>query len=74
MHDETAARKLRTAFDLFVAGERLMRRNLRRRHPDASEQEVDRLVGEWLRHRPGAEHGDAEGKRVAWPRPSSKAN
>ncbi len=68
------AAKLRTAFDLFVAGRRLMRQNLRRRHPGASDEEIDRLLGAWMRNRPGAEHGDAVGERAGWPRRSRRAS
>jgi hypothetical protein len=57
--------RLRTALALFDDGVRLMRANLRRQHPDASEEDIDRLVGEWLATRPGAEHGDGVGR----PRP-----
>ncbi len=66
--DETAAAGLRTAFDLFVAGRHMMRQNLKRRHPEASDQEIDRLLRAWLRERPGAEHGDAAGRSIQWPR------
>jgi hypothetical protein len=69
--DTAAAARLRTAFDLFVAGRRMMRQNLRRRHPEASEQEIDQLLAAWMSDRPGAEHGDAVGKLVSWPRKTS---
>ena len=71
--DETAAARLRTAFDLFVAGRRMMRQNLKRRHPEASDREIDSHLRAWLRERPGAEHGDAVGRPIAWPRKGSKA-
>lgn len=74
MTDAKAAANLRTAFDLFTAGVRLQRQNLRRRHPDASEEEIDRLLKAWMQERPGAEHGDAVGKVVSWPRPTSQAS
>jgi hypothetical protein len=41
-----------------------MRQNLRRLHPDASDAEIDRRLGEWIQHRPGAEDGDAVGLSV----------
>ncbi len=65
---ETAAARLRTAFDLFVAGRRMMRQTLKRRHPEASDREIDDRLRAWLRERPGAEHGDAAGRPIAWPR------
>lgn len=71
--EETAAARLRTAFDLFVAGVRMMRQNLKRRHPAASEREIEDRLRDWMRQRPGAEHGDAVGRPVAWPRKRSLA-
>lgn len=41
-----------------------MRQNLRRRHPEASDAEVERLLDEWLVDRPGATSGDCPGRRV----------
>jgi hypothetical protein len=57
----TPAAKLRLALALFESGVAMMRQKLRRDHPDASEAEVDRLLTAWLRTRPGAELGDAQG-------------
>ena len=54
----------RTTLDLFETGVNLMRQNLRRKHPDAGDVEIERLLGEWLRHRPGAEFGDCPGRPV----------
>jgi hypothetical protein len=54
----------RTALDLFETGLRLMRQNLRRDRPDATEQEIDRRLHQWLQDRPGAEFGDCPGRRV----------
>ena len=69
MRDPTRlAENLRLAFELHEAGVALMRQNLRRRLPDASEAHIDERLDEWLRERPGAEFGDAEGRPVAWPR------
>jgi len=53
--------RLRLALDLFEAGVDLMRQNLRRAHPSASREQLDALLAEWLRTRPGAEHGDVAG-------------
>jgi hypothetical protein len=60
--DDVLAERLRVALDLYEAGEQLMRQNLRRRHPDASEAEIAERLAAWLRERPGAEHGDAAGR------------
>ncbi|WP_438009479.1 hypothetical protein [Sorangium sp. So ce321] len=58
------AENLRLAFDLHEAGLALMRQNLRRRLPEATETEIDEHLAAWLRQRPGAEFGDAEGQPV----------
>jgi hypothetical protein len=65
--DETVER-LRLAFELFAAGEEMLRQNLKRRFPDASEEEVEAHIQEWLRDRPGAELGDSAGEPQTWPR------
>ncbi len=57
-------RALSATLDLFDVGVTLMRQNLRRLHPEASEVEIDRRLQEWLRERPGAEAGDAVGRHV----------
>ena len=54
----------RMTLDLFQTGVDLMRQNLRRRHPDAHDEEIDRLLGEWLHERPGAPSGDCLGRSV----------
>ena len=56
------ARRLRTALELFRDGEALMRQNLRRRHSDASDEEIELAMVAWVRTRPGADHGDCPGK------------
>ncbi|MCE2515232.1 MAG: hypothetical protein J4F37_09520 [Acidobacteria bacterium] len=60
----SVAEAFRTTLDLFDAGVALQRQNLRRQHPDASDEEIERLLVRWLRHRPGAEDGDGSGRRV----------
>lgn len=54
--------KMRAALELHEVGVEVMRQNLRRRHPAASEEKIDDLLAEWLRTRPGAEYGDAPGR------------
>lgn len=44
-----------------------MRQNLRREHPDATEQEIEKKLRAWLSHRPGAKDGDCVGRRLDWP-------
>ncbi len=66
---QSPAERFQLALDLYDLGERMLRQKLRRQWPAATEAEIDARVGEWLKHRPGAEHGDSDGVPVAWPRP-----
>jgi transposase len=68
---EVAAARLRMAFELFETGLDMMRQKLRREHPEWTEAQVEARLVEWLRERPGAEHGDAEGRPGRWPRATS---
>jgi hypothetical protein len=61
---QTVADAFRTTLDLFDTGLDLMRQNLRRAHPEASDEVVLRLLREWLLVRPGAESGDCPGRTV----------
>lgn len=58
----TPAERLRIALEMHDEGVELMRQNLVRRHPDADAREIERLLTGWLHERPGAEHGDGEGR------------
>jgi hypothetical protein len=49
---------------LFETGLDLMRQNLRRNHPEATEAEIDARLRCWLHERPGAEIGDSAGRPV----------
>lgn len=60
----SVAARFRAALELMETGMALQRQNIRRRHPDASEAEIDRLFDEWLLERPL----DGPGRRVDWPR------
>jgi hypothetical protein len=51
----------RQLLDLYQTSQDLMRQNLRRRHPGASEKEVEERLIAWSQHRPGAELGDVGG-------------
>jgi hypothetical protein len=55
------AEKLSLAFELFESGIDIMRQNLRRRYPEDTPDGIEARLETWLRTRPGAEHGDAEG-------------
>lgn len=68
-HDRES-RRLRTALGMFQAGVDMMRQNLRRADPTATDAEIRIRVGAWLRKRQGAESGDGEGRLVPWPRPA----
>lgn len=64
MPSRASAEAFRTTLDLFETGVSLMRQNLRRAHPDATDEAIDDLLTSWLRERPGAEHGDCPGRVV----------
>jgi ABC-type transport system involved in cytochrome bd biosynthesis fused ATPase/permease subunit len=51
----------RQVLDLYQASVDLMRQNLRRRHPEASEERIQELLLQWKLHRPGAALGDVGG-------------
>jgi hypothetical protein len=59
---DVRAERIRLALDLFATGEALMLQQLRRRHPEWTEEELGRGLVAWLRDRPGAENGDAGGR------------
>ena len=42
----------------------MMRQNLRRQDRLATSAEVEQRLGDWFRHRPGAESGDRPGRRI----------
>ena len=66
---ETPADRLESALEMWEDGVCMMRESLRRRNPAASPEEIESAVDSWLRTRPGAEYGDADGVPVEWPRP-----
>jgi hypothetical protein len=66
---ESAADRLQIALDLYDDGEAMMRQNLRRRFPRATEAEIEARLTEWVQTRPGAEDGDADGRPVPLPQP-----
>ena len=66
--EELVAERFRTTLALFELGEAMLRQKLRRKHPRASEAEIDLQVRTWLDRRPGAEHGDGVGRPSTWPR------
>ena len=56
-----ASVRLQTALRLHETGVAMKRAQLRREDPAAPEAELNRRLLIWLRTRPGAEHGDADG-------------
>jgi hypothetical protein len=54
----------RTTPNLVGTGVVLMRQNLRRQHPQAKEDAIDRQLRQRLLERPGAELGDSPGRPV----------
>ena len=65
------AQRLAQAFDMYETGLDIMRQNLRRRFPRASDAAIEKRLNEWLLDRPG----DSAGKPVdtiAWLRRRSK--
>lgn len=70
MNDEErqkCAKRLKTALELADSGIALQRAKLRRRNPDAPDNDIDRKLRDWLHQRPGAEHGDSAGHVVEFP-------
>jgi hypothetical protein len=55
----TPAERFRIALDLAETGVELMRSNLRRRHPDAPPEEIERRLHDWLTQRPPDSPGRA---------------
>jgi Rv0078B-related antitoxin len=64
---DVMAARLRTAFELCALGESMRRAQLRREHPDATDEDIETMLVDWLQSRPGAEHGDGWGRPISWP-------
>ena len=69
--DPSVCERLREAFELYDIGLAMMRQNLRRRHPTASDAEIDQRLLDWRLYRADAPNGDAEGRVV--PIPSARS-
>jgi hypothetical protein len=59
---------LRVALELTELGAQMLAQRYRREHPGAPEEEVRRVVAEWLADRSQAPQGDGWGRTVTWPR------
>jgi hypothetical protein len=56
--DRSLSERFQVALDLWATGVALRRQALRRSHPDASNEDIERMLVEWLHDRPGARSGD----------------
>ncbi len=56
--DRGFAERFATTLDLWATGVARRRQAIRKSHPHASDEQVERLLREWLQQRPGAEQGD----------------
>jgi hypothetical protein len=66
LRDPAYRERLQLAFELSEAAEDMMRLQLRRELPHASETEIEERLFAQRLHRPGAEYGDG------WGRPSKR--
>jgi hypothetical protein len=64
-HEASIAEAFETTLGLFETGVDIMRQNLRRADPAASDEEIDRRLERWLHTRPGAENGDCAAPTAA---------
>lgn len=60
--------RIELAFELVEDGIDVTRQRLRRELPDATPEQIELRIEQWLRERPGAPLGDAEGRPIALPR------
>ena len=49
IRDPKVLARMRTAMVLFEGAEAMMRQNLRRRHPDESDDQIEKRLRSWLR-------------------------
>jgi hypothetical protein len=59
IRDPEVLARMRIAFDLYQTSVEMMRLNLRRRHPEASEQEIQRRLQKWMFEQPEEPPGSA---------------
>lgn len=63
IRDPDVLARARAAFDLCETAEQMMRQNLRRRHPQASEEEIRQRFRAWLEKRPYVPETEGTGPR-----------
>ena len=61
MELSTPTVRMRVAFELADLAYEMKRQQFRRKHPEATEAQLDQWMAEWHQVRPGAEYGDASG-------------
>lgn len=59
--EKTLQAKASTTAILMDAGIALMRQNIRRRHPERTEAEIDAMLGAWMRRADDPVPGDTAG-------------
>ena len=64
LSNEACSERLRTALDLADSGIQMKLSQLRRVHPDESDEEIRYRLDEWLSSPTKAKHGDAPGRLV----------
>jgi hypothetical protein len=52
IRDSELTARAQMTFELIEMAEEMMRQNIRRRNPELSEEEVEKLFGEWLQDHP----------------------
>lgn len=57
IRDPEVLARMDLAFDLYEAAEEMMRQNLRRRNPEATEEEIEQGIRDWLARQPGVNRG-----------------
>lgn len=59
---DDSQQKIRAALDLFERGKRIKEQQLRDEFKDASAREIQIRLADWVRNKPGAVYGDADGQ------------
>lgn len=56
--------RIRVALELTELAEQMLRQRLRRTRPELDDEAIEQAIDAWYMQRPGAEHGDAEGRPI----------
>lgn len=59
VRDPAVMERMRMAFELYELAETMQRQNIRRRHPELSDAEVEDQLVQWLARSPEEEIGEA---------------